>query len=128
MSHMAHAFLSPSKDKDDKAMVNYWRGGPSVIWKRLVKSKGGGSMNTMYRHSHRSTSSILQAVQHSPTHIIHEVGKRVTYKYGRHLLIPNEDNQILLQQTGMTSDRQYAALVDPGLAYWDEPPHIQNHI
>jgi hypothetical protein len=97
------------KDKEDTVAVTSWRGCPAFMCKRLFKSKCGGSIHTMYRHSRRAQDSVSQTVQHCPTHIRQEVGKRaassvegapiILFKYGRHLIIENEADQILLQQT-----------------------------
>jgi hypothetical protein len=112
---MAHKFLAFKKDKEDTVAVTSWRGGPDFLWKQLVKSKGGGSIRTMYRHSRRARESVSQTVQYCPTRIRQAVGKRVAssvegapiflFKYGCHLIIESEEDQMLLQHANRFDER-----------------------
>jgi hypothetical protein len=111
-SHVVHESLAFKKEKEDTVVVTSWCGGPDFLWKRLVKSKGGGSI-TAAEHS-----TLCLKPSNIFIHIQQEVGKRVassvegapivSFKCGHHLIIENEADQMLLQETGLMSERQFA--------------------
>jgi hypothetical protein len=113
-SHIAHEYTMNLRVKDTISFAPFNRG-KRQEWNRAVNTKGGSSPRSVQSYAQRASGFVDNSLGDVNLAMRNEVFKRVAsnvgpslvkYKHGRQVIVTSPEDQLLLQQTRVTSGRK----------------------